>query len=63
VEEANAGFQIEPENSKALADKILKLYQMPEEQLNKMGENGRKAVLEEYEYGMLAKKLAKVLVG
>ena len=35
---------------------------MPEEQRQQMGENGRKAALEKYEYGMLAKKLAKVLL-
>jgi len=61
IEEAVAGLQVEPENPQALAAAILQLYQMPEEQRQQMGENGRKAALEEYEYGSLAKKLAEVL--
>lgn len=61
VEEWQAGLLAEAENPKAIADAILKLYQMPEQQRLKMGENGRKAALEEYEYGMLAKKLEDVL--
>lgn len=62
VEEAGAGLQVEPENSQALANAILELYQMPEQQRKEMGENGRRAALEQYEYGMLAKKLAGVLL-
>lgn len=61
VAEAQAGLQLEPENPQALAAAILQLYQMPEEQRQDMGNNGRKAALEEYEYGSLAKKLAEVL--
>lgn len=62
VEAAGAGFQIEPENPQALAGSILKLYYMPETERQQMGDNGRKAAIEEYEYGMLAKKMAKVLL-
>lgn len=61
VAEAQAGLQLEPENPQALADAILQLYQMSEEQRQHMGENGRKTALEQYEYGMLAQKMAKVL--
>lgn len=63
VEDAGAGLQIEPENPQALADAVLKLYQLPEAERKQMGENGRKTALEQYEYGMLAKKLEKVLFG
>ena len=62
VEDAGAGLQIEPENPQALADAVLKLYQLPEAERKQMGENGRKAALEQYEYGMLAKKLEHVLL-
>lgn len=62
IESSDAGIEVESENPQALAAAILHLYQMPEEQRQQMGENGRKAALEEYEYGMLAKKLAKVLL-
>lgn len=62
VAEFQAGICTEAENPQALAAAILQLYQMPEEERQQMGENGRKAALEEYEYGMLAKKLAKVLL-
>ncbi|WP_352337701.1 glycosyltransferase family 4 protein [Psychrobacter sp. 16-MNA-CIBAN-0192] len=61
VEDAKAGLQIEPENPQALSDGILKLYRMTESERNQMGMNGRKAALEHYEYGMLAKKLETVL--
>lgn len=62
IAEFQAGICTEAENPRALAAAILQLYQMPEEQRQQMGENGRKAALEKYEYGMLAKKLAKVLL-
>ena len=61
IAEFQAGICTEAENPRALAAAILQLYQMPEEQRQQMGENGRKAALEEYEYGSLAKKLAEVL--
>ncbi|RBO85731.1 glycosyltransferase family 4 protein [Marinomonas aquiplantarum] len=62
IKNAEVGFEIESGNPKALADAILKIYQLPIKQRQKMGENGRKVALEEYEYGMLAKKLAAVLL-
>lgn len=63
VVDFNAGLTVEAENPQALADAVLKLYQLPEAERKQMGENGRKAALEQYEYGMLAKKLEKVLFG
>lgn len=61
VSQFNAGLLAEPENPKALADAVLKLYQMPEHKRKILGENGHKASVEHYEYGMLSKKLAGVL--
>ncbi len=61
VESAGAGLEILSGNPQALAEAILKLYKMPESERKLMGDNGRKAALEQYEYGQLAEKLAKVL--
>lgn len=61
VEDAAAGIQIAAEDDKQLADAVLKLYHMPPEERAAMGANGRKAALEQYEYGQLAEKLAAVL--
>ncbi|AKX46111.1 glycosyl transferase family 1 [Thiopseudomonas alkaliphila] len=56
-----AGLQVAPENPEELANSILKLYQLTAQERQEMGENGRKAAIEQYEYGMLAQKMAKVL--
>lgn len=61
IQEYNAGLTFEAENPQALSDAIINLYQMPKEEREAMGSNGRKAALDEYEYGMLASKLAKLL--
>lgn len=61
VEDIGAGLQIEPQNPKALADAILQLYHMPQEQRQQLGDNGKRAAIEQYEYGMLARQLAGVL--
>lgn len=61
VTDAHAGIEIEPEDPQALADAILELYHMPEAERKQMGNNGQNVALAKYEYGMLAKNLAKVL--
>ncbi|SIQ38609.1 glycosyltransferase family 4 protein [Marinobacterium stanieri] len=61
VSENGAGFQIPAENSEKLASAVLKLYQMPVSEREKMGQNGRKSALEQYEYGMLAKKYSSII--
>lgn len=61
VAEAECGIQVEPENAEALAAAVLELYRMPAEERSQMGLNGRKAALEQYEYGMLAKEIESVL--
>ncbi len=63
VAEASAGIQVEPQNSKALAEAILQLYKMPESERKQLGENGKQAALEQYEYGKLAKRLAAIIFG
>lgn len=61
IEDAGGGFRIPAENDKQLADAVLKLYRMAPEDTAAMGANGRKAALEQYEYGQLADKLSQVL--
>lgn len=63
VKEYNAGISVEAEHAPALAEAILILRDMPEEERRRMGENGRRAALEHHEYGMLAKRLEDVLFG
>lgn len=61
VTDAKAGIQVEPQNPQAIADAVLKLYNMTPKERAKMGENGRKLAMEQYEYGKLARKLEKIL--
>ncbi len=61
IQEANAGISIEPENPKAIVDAILKLADTPEQKLIEMGQNGRKFVLENHEYSVLADKFLNVI--
>lgn len=63
IESIGAGIEVLSEDPQALASAILNLYKMTEAERNQMGAKGRKAVLEEYEYGVLAKKLERVLFG
>ncbi len=46
VREAEAGIVVEPENAPALARAVEQMRQLPAEQLNEMGENGRRFLIE-----------------
>jgi len=56
VQVAKCGISVEAENSVQIADAILKLYKMSDVERRKMGENGRKYVLENFTYEKLAEK-------
>lgn len=58
---ANCGMSVEAENPKAIAEAILKLYNMSQGERKKLGENGKKYVIENHSYEKLAKKLIKAL--
>lgn len=59
VEAANAGIVVEPDNSSALAEAIIKLLKDPD--LRKtMGENGRHLIEQEYTWRQVAQKMATV---
>lgn len=61
VEEANAGIAVEPENPEALAEAIIKIYELPEEKRIELGENGRQYVEQFYNIKNLAKNLESLL--
>lgn len=63
VAAAGAGIEIEPEDAQALAHAIQTLYTMSPQQRQAMGNNGRKTVLEQYEYSQLTEKLLQVVCG
>ncbi|SMO55333.1 Glycosyltransferase involved in cell wall bisynthesis [Balnearium lithotrophicum] len=58
---ANCGLSVEAENPEAIADAILKLYKMNPEERKRLGENGRKYVIENHSYTKLARKYANLL--
>jgi len=58
IEQVQCGLLAEPGNPEAHAVALLHLLEHPEE-ARKMGENGRRAVLEEYNWEREARKLLK----
>lgn len=61
-EKSGGGITVPAEDPQALAAAIRKLHDMPEAERRRMGENGRRAALEHYDYAKLAIKLEQVLV-
>ncbi len=61
VEQFGAGLTVPAEDPEALARGILELYRMSREQRAAMGNNGKRAVLERYDYSRLAAQLQAVL--
>jgi glycosyltransferase involved in cell wall biosynthesis len=59
VEDNNCGICVDPLDSKAIAEAISYLIFHPDE-AEKMGQNGRKAVLEKYNWGIEEKKLIEL---
>jgi len=62
VDKAQAGICVEPENPKALADAVLRLYRDPACR-KAMGEHGRAYVIEHYDRGRIARQFEQLLVG
>lgn len=58
----DAGLTVEADNPTDLAGAILQLHAMPAEERHRMGENGRRAALEHYDYEILGRKLEGVLL-
>lgn len=62
VKTHEAGIQIQPEEPKELAAAIKKLCATSEEERQRMGRNGKTAVLEHYEFKKLAAKLDREVI-
>ncbi len=56
VAESGCGISCEPENPRAIADAVLKLRAVPEEERKTMGLRGREYVLRNHDYRILAQK-------
>lgn len=63
VTDYNAGFTVQADDPRALAEAILLLRSLPVEERRRMGQSGRRAAFRHHEYGMLAEKLESVLLG
>lgn len=61
VEEYKCGISIPAEDPKAIAEAILKLYKMPEEERRMLGENGRKCLEKYHSIPVLVDKLEKLI--
>lgn len=59
--EYRCGITVKPEDVNSIKAGIEKLLSMSQEERDKLGENGRRAVLENFEYSVLAKKFLEVL--
>lgn len=59
INEINCGISVDPTNLREISDAIIYLLENPSE-AKKMGENGRKAVEEKYNWEMMEKRLLKV---
>ncbi|MCL0035154.1 glycosyltransferase [Thermodesulfovibrionales bacterium] len=61
VEEAQCGLTVPPRDPQALAEAIIKLYQMPQEEREVMGRCGREYVEKHHAIPVLAEKLVAIL--
>jgi glycosyltransferase involved in cell wall biosynthesis len=61
VAEAAAGISIEPENPQAIADAVKKMTKHSQEELNKMGSNGKQFVMETHDYRVLSNKFIDIM--
>jgi len=61
VSEAQAGFGVPAENAQALAEAVLKLYQMPEDARARLGANGQRYFREHFNHDRLVDQLIEYL--
>jgi colanic acid biosynthesis glycosyl transferase WcaI len=60
VRKAQAGLSCEPENPESIANAIKKMVEMPREELEKMGENGRKFYNQELSFDIGVTKYERI---
>jgi glycosyltransferase involved in cell wall biosynthesis len=61
ITDARCGLTVQPENPEVLADAILRIYKMPQEERGILGKNGKDYVLKNHTYDVLAGKFLEVL--
>ncbi len=61
IEEFDCGISVAAEDTEALKEGILKLLALSEEDRKRLGENGRIAVLNHFNYGVLSRKFIELL--
>lgn len=61
VGEADAGIAVAAGDSKGLAEAVLRLYEMPPEQRNRLGENGRRYFQDHFDHDKLMDELIRHL--
>lgn len=61
VQIANCGVSVEAENPQAIADGIMRLYDMDVSERERLGSNGKSYVMEHFRYDNLADKFSKLL--
>jgi glycosyltransferase involved in cell wall biosynthesis len=61
VKEANCGISVKAENANALAKAILKIKNMPEAERYEMGKRGKKYIIKNHDYKVLAEKFLKLI--
>ena len=61
AEKYHCGISVPPDDTKAIKSGLDRLIMLTEKEREKMGENGKKAVLEHFQYGVLAKKFLDVM--
>lgn len=62
VKEANAGISVEAENGEKIKEAILSLYNISNEEKEKLGKNGRKYVEKNYDTKLLSKKIETIIL-
>ena len=63
VAAADAGISVGAEDPQAIADAVRQMMALPEEERVRRGENGRRYVLENHDYRVLAKRFHKLFQG
>ena len=61
IELASAGITTPSSDANAIANAVIKLQQMPIEELNKLGENGYNYVIKNHNYNKIGKKLESAI--
>jgi glycosyltransferase involved in cell wall biosynthesis len=63
VTEAKCGFTVEPENPTAFAEAVSRLRALSAEERRQLGDNGRRFVVENHDYGVLARRFLEAVRG